>query len=182
MHRLNDNVMAEDCKENYDTSKKLQAQGLSNNNNLLWQNAGMMQVSADTREKMIQNQKDAVLRRRRQQFHSGFIKSFNSTQTTMQKLDTDPHVVPTVKTYFSTSKQVTTSTNENVKEQSPYLPMNTRPTHDISSNRNAQYEMNSTRNKFVGSKEICQLNNEYKTEVINNNFLIFTMKKHIPDN
>lgn len=172
MHRFDHSTMTEDGKENCDVSTRLQAQGLSNNNNLQWQHTGMMQVSADTREKMIQNQKDAVLRRRRQQFHSGFIKSFNNTKTTMKKLDTDPHVVPTVKTYFSTSKQGTTGTKENLRQQKPHLPMNTIPIHGMSNDRNTENKKNLKGNKTFELREKCEKSNLYETGVTNNNSIV----------
>ena len=165
MYRLNDNSTAEDSKENNDTLTRRQTQGLSNNT-LQWQDTGIIQVSADTREKMIQNQKDAVLRRRRQQFHSGFIKSFNNTQTTMRKLESDPHVVPTVKTYYSTSKQVSVCNEENQRQQPPHLQMNTR---GVNNDRITKNTISFKEKKTVESQEVCPKSSLYETVVTDNN-------------
>ncbi len=63
---------------------------------------GFVQVSVEARDKILQNQKDAALRRRKQQLQSGFIKSIDTTSTSI-RLDNDPHVVPSVRTIFSTT-------------------------------------------------------------------------------
>ena len=56
----------------------------------------IIQVSSDIRNQVIKSQKDAVLRRRKQQLQSGFVKSFN--RQTIKSIGNDPYVVPTVRT------------------------------------------------------------------------------------
>ncbi len=73
----------------------------------------LQEVSTETREQMIQKQKDAALRRRKQQLRSSFIQSISSTETRV--IDSDPHYVPTVKTYSFSSK--VDSVNMNNKRQ-----------------------------------------------------------------
>jgi tubby-related protein 1 len=77
----------------------------------------IMQVSVETRDKMLQNQKDAVLRRRKQQLQSGFIKSINTSASISTRLDNDPHVVPTVKTYYTTSNETSIRNNDNIRQE-----------------------------------------------------------------
>ena len=66
------------------------------------QNDAILHRCSESREKIIQMQKDAALRRRKQQLQSGFITSINSQSR--NSLDLGPQVVPTVKTYNSMSK------------------------------------------------------------------------------
>ena len=131
MYAINEERKSEHFEEqNGDEPIIARTQLFCENNIGRWQNAGIMQVSTESRDKMIKDQKDAVLRRRKQQLQSGFIKSFN-TQTTIKKLESDPHVVPTVKTFYSTSKQVTVKVKEDVRREPPRLRMNVQPANNF---------------------------------------------------
>lgn len=101
------------------------------NNDLNAHNMKLLQeVSTETREQMIQKQKDAALRRRKQQLRSSFIQSISSTET--RALESDPHYVPTVKTYSFSSK--CDSVDMNNKRQMSKVDIGTSENHVDHSN------------------------------------------------
>ena len=66
---------------------------------------GFSQVSSEDREHMLKSQRDAMLRRRKEQLHSGFIRNIDPVISSVD-LQSKHNVVPTVKTFKISSKTI----------------------------------------------------------------------------